>query len=110
MLELGRYSVTEHERIGAIAAQQADIVVSVGIRARAFTAQQPALLKERKALSYDSSEAAAAELPERIKAGDVVLVKGSQSVRMERVVAALLASPGDQPRLVRQELQWMRRP
>ena len=38
MLELGRYSSMEHERIGALAGGSADVIVAVGIRARAFAA------------------------------------------------------------------------
>ncbi len=38
--------------------------------------------------------------------GDVVLVKGGVSARMERVVAALLADPADKTKLARQEPGW----
>ncbi len=39
-------------------------------------------------------------------AGDVVLVKGDTSARMERIVAALLADPADARLLARQEPGW----
>ena len=38
--------------------------------------------------------------------GDVILVKGSQSIRTERIVEALLANPADVSKLVRQEKKW----
>ena len=105
MLELGRYSVTEHERIGTLAGESTDVVITVGIRARAFTIAS----KDAEVLQFDNSRAAAAALPELVHEGDVVLVKGSQSVRTERIVQALLADPADAARLVRQEKQWKRK-
>lgn len=110
MLELGRYSVAEHERLGAVAKNAADVVVGVGIRARALTnAAKAAGMPAASVLSFDDSASAAAALASLLLSGDVVLVKGSQSVRMERIVSALLASPADSAKLVRQERAWKRR-
>ncbi len=102
MLELGRYSVAEHERIGSLAAAAADVVAAVGIRARAFAAASD----DACGMTFDDARAAAAALPDIVRAGDVVLVKGSQSVRTERIVKALLARPEDCVQLVRQEKRW----
>lgn len=103
MLELGRYSAMEHKRIGVLAENSADLIVAVGIRARAFA---PAL---DSVLLFDNSRAAAQALPAIVREGDIVLVKGSQSVRTERIVEALLADPSDAARLVRQEREWKRK-
>lgn len=105
MLELGRYSVDEHRRLGALAGASADVIAAVGIRARAFATAAP----ERETLLFGDSAAAAAALPEYVRAGDVVLVKGSQAVRTERIVEALLADPSDAARLVRQDRAWKRK-
>ncbi|MBI2409758.1 hypothetical protein HYV30_01810 [Candidatus Kaiserbacteria bacterium] len=105
MLELGRYSVMEHERVGALADESADIIVAVGIRARAFAAAA----QRAQALVFENSRAAAAELPNLVQPGDVILIKGSQSIRTERVVEALLADPADAKHLVRQDKEWKRR-
>ncbi len=102
MLELGRYSVMEHKRIGALASGSADMIVAVGIRARAFAAASGS----GEAFLFDDSRAAAAALADVVQAGDVVLVKGSQSIRTEWIVEALLANPSDATRLVRQEKKW----
>jgi UDP-N-acetylmuramoyl-tripeptide--D-alanyl-D-alanine ligase len=102
MLELGRYSVTEHERIGALARQSADVVVAVGIRARAFALAEG----NAEVLLFDNSTAAAQELPSRVQEGDVILIKGSQSIRTEFIVKALLDNPRDVSKLVRQEKKW----
>jgi len=105
MLELGRYSVMEHERIATLAADSADVIVAVGIRARAF-AREP---KDAEVTQFDNARAAAQALPDLVREGDVVLVKGSQSVRTERIVEALLADPADSMKLVRQSKGWKRR-
>ncbi len=105
MLELGRYSVIEHERIGVLARDSADLVATVGIRARAF-ASAPG---NAEVVLYDNSRTAAKTLPELIHAGDVILVKGSQSIRTERIVEALLYDPADASLLVRQENEWKKK-
>ena len=102
MLELGRYSVAEHARIGELARASADLVIAVGIRSRAF-AQAPGAAEVRL---FDNARSAADALHEMLHEGDVVLVKGSQSIRTERIVRALLANPDDTSRLVRQERRW----
>ncbi len=110
MLELGKYSIAEHEAIGK-EATFVDLFVAVGLRARGAG---EALLKSGKAkesVVFFSNSAEAAEYLSKIVAkGDVVLVKGSQGARMERVSAALLADPKiAKDVLVRQEEEWGRR-
>ena len=110
MLELGRYSVEEHTRIGKLASEKVDMLVVVGHRSRAT--REAALrsgMPEEQALFFDTSKEAAEALPKLVTEGDVVLVKGSQSIRMERVSEALLADPFDAKKLVRQEVEWRRR-
>lgn len=106
MLELGRYSVTEHDRIGTLARHSADVVVAVGIRARAFSMSEG----DAEVLLYDNARAAAAALVDAVAAGDIVLVKGSQSIRTELIVKALLADPSDACQLVRQDRKWRTKP
>lgn len=105
MLELGRYSAAEHERIGALARASCDLLVAVGIRARVFTA----IAGKGAVMTFDNSRSAAVALPALIQPGDVILVKGSQSVRMERIVEKLLADSADARLLVRQEKSWKRK-
>jgi UDP-N-acetylmuramyl pentapeptide synthase len=105
MLELGRYSVMEHERISVLARDSADVIAAVGIRARAFAASPGNV----EAVLFDNARAAALVLPALVRAGDVILVKGSQSIRTERIVEALLANPADVIQLVRQEAEWKKK-
>lgn len=105
MLELGRYSVQEHERIGTLARKSADLVIAVGIRSRIYATMRG----KAEVLEYSDSRIAAEALRALVRPGDVILIKGSQSIRMERVVEALLAEGSDVVKLVRQEKQWKKR-
>jgi UDP-N-acetylmuramoyl-tripeptide--D-alanyl-D-alanine ligase len=90
MLELGEYEERGHRMVGARAAQVADILVAVGERARwiADEAEKAGLEKDRIIL-LDNSNDAIALLPDKVSEGDVVLVKGSRSMNMDHIVAAL---------------------
>ena len=49
-------------------------------------------------------------LPSEVRAGDLILVKGSQGKRMERIVREIMAEPnraGDM--LVRQSVLWLKK-
>ena len=102
MLELGRHSVIEHERIAALVGNSADVIVTVGIRARAFGI----VPNGAEVMQFDNSRTAVAAFPAFVREGDVILVKGSQSIRTERIVEALLSDPADASKLVRQEKKW----
>lgn len=111
MLELGRYSVEAHESVGAVAAGAVDVLITVGIRSRKTA--EGALehgLSEKYVLQYDDVARAGRELQELLQPGDVVLVKGSQSLRLERVVEEIMAEPHQAPDvLVRQSTTWKER-
>jgi UDP-N-acetylmuramyl pentapeptide synthase len=110
MLELGRYSVEEHENVGKQAAASADVLVAIGIRSRAMAdAALAAGMDAARIHRFESSQAAAEALPGLVEEGDAVLVKASQGIRAERIVAALLADPEDRAQLVRQDREWRKR-
>jgi UDP-N-acetylmuramoyl-tripeptide--D-alanyl-D-alanine ligase len=107
MLELGRYSREEHERIGTLAAKHADMLVAVGSRSKATCeAAVAAGLDASQVRCYETARDAAEALRSEIKEGDAILIKGSQSMRTERIVEALLADPTDVVYLVRQDREW----
>ncbi len=108
MLELGRYSKDEHTRIGILAATHADVVVAVGTRALAL-ADAAEQTRKAEVLHFATSEEAAKTLPDFIREGDIVLIKGSQGIRTERITEALLRNPEDKDKLVRQEKEWKKR-
>ena len=102
MLELGRFASAEHRNVGAAAAGIADVVVAVGVRSKAMESQAA-----RVFYWFPNAGDAAEFLKSFIQEGDLVLVKGSQSMRMEKIVEALMVHPEDAPKLlVRQEAYW----
>lgn len=110
MLELGRYSAEEHARVGRLAAERVDMLVTVGARSRATAeAARSAGMSAENVFSFDSADEAAPVLESMVGRGDAVLVKGSQSIRTERIAERLLMDPADRSKLVRQESEWKAR-
>jgi UDP-N-acetylmuramoyl-tripeptide--D-alanyl-D-alanine ligase len=111
MKELGANSEAAHRDIGKLAAETLHTLVVVGNMAKSIAAAAiEAGMTADKVLSFDSSEVAGTAVAEIVRAGDVVLVKGSQSMRMEKAVKILLAEPEKAGELlVRQEEEWGKR-
>lgn len=111
MMELGRFSVEEHRRAGQEGAKVADLFVTVGIRSRdTADAALGAGFSSEKLFQFDESREAGKFVEGLLQAGDVVLVKGSQAVRMERVAEEIMAEPVRAIELlVRQDDEWKRR-
>jgi UDP-N-acetylmuramoyl-tripeptide--D-alanyl-D-alanine ligase len=111
MLELGKYTMEEHKRIGEVAGSVCDLLIVVGLRAKWVV--EGALLGgigEKNVIEFSDSQEAGKYLEHTLGEGDIVLVKGSQRVRMERTVAEIMAHPEDKVNLlVRQEKEWMER-
>jgi len=111
MLELGRHSTAEHRKIGEHAVKAADMLITVGFRSREMA--QGALdsgMLNANILQYEDATKAGAELENILREGDCVLVKGSQSMRMERVVEEIMLEPERAPELlVRQDEEWKKR-
>jgi len=87
MLELGKYSIEAHQLIGKLTAKTADILITVGPRGRfiAEGAEQAGMLKDY-ILSFDVAAEAGKELQELIKPGDLVLIKASRAIGLDKVV------------------------
>ncbi len=99
MLELGKYSIDEHKKAGELARQMAQVVVTVGQRSKVMG---------DSVISFNTSDEAADYVKGIVERGDVVLVKGSQSMRMEKISKALLLEPEKaKDLLVRQEEEWL---
>ncbi len=86
MGELGEHEEAEHLRLGeSVAENGIDFLVTVGERAARINERAGSLLENR---NFPTHEEAAAFLGEILAPGDLVLVKGSRSAGMERVIAA----------------------
>ncbi|MSU45404.1 MAG: UDP-N-acetylmuramoyl-tripeptide--D-alanyl-D-alanine ligase [Candidatus Zambryskibacteria bacterium] len=111
MMELGKYSGIEHRKAAEMLSKKVDFVICVGIRSRKISEElQNFGFSESKILSVGSSEEAGKELQRILSVGDLVLVKGSQVMRMERVVEEVMRHPEDKRKiLVRQEEEWLSR-
>jgi|DewCreStandDraft_5_1066085.scaffolds.fasta_scaffold00485_14 UDP-N-acetylmuramoyl-tripeptide--D-alanyl-D-alanine ligase len=90
MLELGSYEQEGHKLVGRRARDVAHILITVGQRARmmAEAARDVGMPSERLIVLEDVAEAIEVLRP-LVSAGDVVLIKGSRALHMERIVAAL---------------------
>jgi len=87
MLELGKYSIEAHEAIGRLVGQIAEILVTVGPRAKFIAeAAKNSGLAENKILSFDTAAEAGRSVQELMKKGDLVLIKASRAVGLEKVV------------------------
>jgi len=89
MLELGELSAAEHGALLATADRcGADHLVLVGHAITSAVAGLRAPLSTPHSLFPDAA-AAAAELSRVVRTGDLLLVKGSRGIRMERLIEAL---------------------
>lgn len=111
MLEIGEYTSGEHKNAGYMAADICDVLITVGVRAR--YAAEGALaggLSETCIFQYEDAKNAGDKLQHILDRGDIALVKGSQGMRMERVVEEVMAHPELKRKLlVRQEAEWLRK-
>jgi len=109
MLELGRYSEEGHREVGRYVAKSGvNKLIAVGERARdiARSAEEAGMLRDN-IFEYTDITEAGRFIQQRILHGDLILVKGSQGMRMEKIVKEIMAEPlraGEL--LVRQDTSW----
>lgn len=114
MLELGEYTEAAHRTAGDMVAQIADILITVGPRAKfiAEEAQSGGLentkvLQPNQVHSFDVVSEALPILDGIIREGDLILIKGSQAIRMEKITEEIMAEPERASELlVRQSEYW----
>jgi len=90
MLELGQYEEEGHRSVGEFAAEAADVILLVGERSK--TIAKAALERgfpQKKLQWYPDSEKAAEPAANTVQEGDVVLIKGSNSMQMDKIIHRL---------------------
>ena len=87
MLELGKYSIEAHESLGRLAAKMVDVLVVVGPRAK-FVAEaaREEGFPENKIMIFDSASEARESVQNLLKPGDLVLIKASRAIGLDKVV------------------------
>lgn len=90
MLELGPYEEQGHQMVGIRAAIVADLIVTIGERAKIIAETARLSGKDENTIkSFENSDDALKYLRDNLKASDVVLVKGSRAMNMEKIVPGL---------------------
>jgi len=90
MLELGQYERQGHEMVGLRAAQVADTLLTLGMRAHVIAeAARRSGMRRSSILEFDELEPIIDWLNENLAKNDSVLIKGSHGLRMDRIVNIL---------------------
>lgn len=110
MLELGEASVEEHYKIGTFVAKTGfDKLFCVGDLARnVCLGAIKSKMKKENVVFFENQQLLLEYLKKSISKDDLILIKGSQGSRMERVVKGILKNQKNaKDLLVRQDDQWV---
>lgn len=106
MFELGEYAITSHKDMSLITNSCADILVCIGPLAKLIA--ETSKIPKDKIFTFNTSDDAKIKIRSLIQGGDIILVKGSQGMRMERIIAEIMAEPQQAKELlVRQSENWL---
>ena len=109
MLELGKHTKEAHENIGKIVQENADILIVVGLRASFIKdgAIENGMIPEN-IFNFLNSFEAGEFLKNFAQKDDLIFLKGSQGMRMERAVEMILEDQKNKKDLlVRQDPEWL---
>ena len=111
MLELGKHTEEAHKNIGKMAKESCDVLIVVGSRAQAIKSGAiEAGMNSANIFEFLDSSQAGEVVKTFVQKGDLALVKGSQGMRMERVVEAILFDKENKKKLlVRQDDEWLKK-
>jgi UDP-N-acetylmuramoyl-tripeptide--D-alanyl-D-alanine ligase len=98
MLELGEKTEHYHSELGrAVAESGIDLLLTVGKHSSAIgDGAQGCGMNPEKIIAFDDNQKVSAYLTENLKAGDLVLIKGSRKMKLEEVVMSLKGLHGRQ--------------
>lgn len=91
MLELGNHASAEHHRIGRVAANKADILLTYGeLSEKTVRGAITGGMSQRNAMNFSTQEELLNVLKNLAKPGDVLLFKGSHGMHMEEILKAFM--------------------
>ncbi|MFH1769355.1 MAG: Mur ligase family protein [Parcubacteria group bacterium] len=109
MRELGVYTESTHRTIGKFASEMSDIVIGVGSASIFIVEEAKKKLGDKRVAHFDNVEDLVRGIRGLVKPKDIILIKGSQSIRLEKAVKAILNEPGRASELlVRQYGEWLK--
>ncbi len=92
MLELGPYEYSGHWKVGIRAASVADVLITIGERSQTISeAARQTGFPLKKLNEFENAQQAVDHLRDILRDDDIVLVKGSRGMHMDRIVANLEA-------------------
>ncbi len=110
MLELGEYTESAHITLGKKVSRVTDLLITVGMRAEFI--KEGALdagFPRENIESFQRSDEAKIRVQELVREGDLILIKGSQDMRMEHIVKEIMAEPNRaEELLIRQHNKWLK--
>jgi len=111
MLELGSFTIEAHKEAGRQAAEVCDAIFTVGLRAKFVDeGAREKKFNAKKIFHHTDAAATGVALQAYLGAGDIVLIKASQSIRLEKVVEEVMLEPEKKAAyLCRQDREWVGR-
>jgi UDP-N-acetylmuramoyl-tripeptide--D-alanyl-D-alanine ligase len=92
MLELGQYEQSGHQSVGDFLPEAVDFVILVGERSQMIAQSARAKgFTEKNLIWFPDSDQAAQPAVNVLEPGDVILIKGSNSMRMHTILDAIRA-------------------
>lgn len=113
MLELGSQTENGHREVARkVFESKVDLFVAVGKRMEKAVEELVAMgFAKSHIMHFNDPQTAAEKVAGLVQKGDLVLVKGSQGMRMEKISAKLSAHPEKNYKLLcRQSKQWLAKP
>ncbi len=109
MLELGPKEKESHFELGLILPQVFEILILVGKRAKFFgEGALSSKMNKENIYYFKDNSTVSSFLLDILKEGDLVFLKGSQGIRLEKVVSGIVLDE-EKIKLVRQETDWLKK-
>jgi UDP-N-acetylmuramyl pentapeptide synthase len=101
IMNLGDVSESAHREAGRLVSRYADMLITVGPEARLIGEEASARgMPTHLISSFEAQQDATDYLKDIIRRGDVILVKGSSPLRLDRTVKSLMRDPDQADRLL----------